>query len=300
MNNIQHNQLDMFRAVSLHASTYQNITNSISAFANGINALNAKIASIEQTSGEQAQALTGAAKDKSAFRTTLIDMTYASITPVKAFALANNNQTLAAQMKYSPSDLKRIQDDQIGQIAQNLLNIVTPLLPQLSAYGITQATLNSWQGAINNYMPSIEKPRNAIAHRTTLTTDLSDLFTEANTILKNTLDATSITFKTSASDYYRDYKKAREIIDTGKGHTRIKGKCTHALTGSAIYNVKVRVNEQAIETNSDVDGLYEQHLKPATVTCTISADGFQTQTTPPFAVDRGATLTKDFALTPAP
>ncbi|MBI3501396.1 MAG: carboxypeptidase regulatory-like domain-containing protein [Bacteroidetes bacterium] len=201
-------------------------------------------------------------------------------------------------MKYSISDLKRIQDDQLGQIAQNILNIVTPLLPQLPDYGITQATLNSWQGAINNYTPSIAKPRNAIAHHSTLTDDLAQLFTEANTILKNTLDATSITFKTSAPDYHRDYHKSREIINTGKGHTRIKGKCTHAVTGSAIYNVKVRVNEQAIETHSDVNGLYEHHVKPATVTCTVSADGFQNQTTDPFAVDRGATLTKDFALTP--
>lgn len=298
MTNTQHNQLDMFRTVSAHASNNQAITNTVVAFANGIAALNTKIAAIQQTSGEQAQSISGVTTDKSVLQDALCEITFSVIAPVKAYAIVNNNNTLAEQMNYSLTDLKAIQDDEIGQIAQSLLNIVNPLVPALADYGITPAIINTWQAAINNYIPSIAKPRIAITHRASLTEDLKTLFSEANAILKKILDPLTINFKTTSPHFYTDYLNARIIVDAGTGTTRVKGVCTHSLTGDPIYNVKVRMNEPALEVHTDVDGLYEQPLSPATVTCTVTADGFQPQTTPAFAVPAGATITKDFSLVP--
>ena len=59
MNNIQFNQLNMFRTVSKHAANAQAITDTILAFKNGIIALNVKITAIQTTSGEADLAITG-------------------------------------------------------------------------------------------------------------------------------------------------------------------------------------------------------------------------------------------------
>ena len=298
MDNIQFNQLNMFRAVSKHAAKYQAITDTILAFKNGIIALNTKIAAIQQTSGEQAQSISGVTTDKKVLQDALCEITFSVIAPIRAFAIVNNNNTLAEQMNLSLSDLKAIQDDEIGQDAQALLNIVNTLPGTITDYGITGAIINAWQAAINNYLPSIAKPRVAITHRASLTEDLKTLFSEANTIAKKILDPLAITFKITYPHYYTDFLNARTIVDAGTGTTRVKGICTHAATGDPIYNVKVRMNEPALEVHTDVEGLYEQPLSPATITCTVTADGFQPQTTPAFAVPSGATITKDFSLVP--
>jgi hypothetical protein len=97
-----------------------------------------------------------------------------------------------------------------------------------------------------------------------------------------------------------DYEKAREIIDLGKGTTRCKGKCTMlSADGEPVYNVKIKINEQNVEVATDVDGLYvHEPQAPATITLTVSSDGIQTQTTPPFEVKKGDSVIKNFVLQP--
>ncbi len=222
MTNTQHNQLDMFRTISTHASNNQAITDTILAFANGIIALNVKITAIQQTSGEQAQSISGVTIDKKVLQDALCEITFSVIAPIRAYAIVNNNNTLAEQMNLTLSDLNAIQDDEIGQAAQALLNIVNTLPATIADYGITGAIITAWQSAINNYLPSIAKPRVAITHRASLTEDLKTLFSEANTIAKKILDPISITFKTTNPHYYTDYINARTIVDAGTGTTRVK------------------------------------------------------------------------------
>ncbi|MBI4931675.1 MAG: hypothetical protein HY841_12975, partial [Bacteroidetes bacterium] len=141
----------------------------------------------------------------------------------------------------------------------------------------------------------------AITHRATLNDELVTLFKEANEILNKTLDPISVSFKTNGNKHYlSDYRKAREIIDLGKGTTRIKGKITMlSADGEPAFNKTVKINEQNVEVKTDVDGLFVHEPEaPATVTMTISGDGIDSQTTQPFAVKKGETIIKNFILQP--
>jgi hypothetical protein len=300
MDNIQFNQLNMFRAVSKHASKHQAITDTIPAFKNGIIALNVKITAIQTTSGEQDLAISGVTENKKQLQEALVQSTFSHISPTKAYAVSINNQTLEEQMNLSITDLRETNDNQIAQTAQTLLGIVNGLVASLNTYGITPATITSWQQDINNYLNVALNPRIAITHRATLTEELVTLFKEANTILKKTLDPISISFKPANKHYLSDYEKAREIIDLGKGTTRCKGKCTMlSADGEPVYNVKIKINEQNVEVATDVDGLYvHEPQAPATITLTVSSDGIQTQTTPPFEVKKGDSVIKNFVLQP--
>jgi len=305
MDNIQFNQLKMFRTVIKHATgTPANtaITNSLAAFKNGITALGAKITAIQTTSGEQDLAITGVTTNKNQLQETLVQSTFSVISPVKAYAVSINNTTLEAQMNYSLTDLREKNDAQLGPDAQTLLNIVNPLVASLADYGITPAIILSWQTDIDNYLNVLANPRMAVVHRATLTGELVTLFSEANTILKKTLDPISISFKAANPHYLSDYQKAREIIDLGAGTTSVKGICTLlSPDGEPVYNATVKINEQDIETTTDVDGFFilEPDTAPATITLTISGTGIQSQTTPPFEIKQGESIIKNFVLQPA-
>jgi len=300
MDNTQFNHLNMFRAVSKHASNNQAITDTILAFKNGIIALNVKITAIQTTSGEQDLAISGVTTNKNQLQETLVQSTFSVISPVKAYAVSIGDTTLEEQMNLSVTDLQRLNDDALGQDAQTLLDIVNPLILSLGDYGITPAIITSWQTDITNYLDALANPRIAITHRATLTGELVTLFSEANAILKKTLDPVSISFKAANPHYLSDYQKAREIIDLGQGTTRIKGKCTLVSPdGTPVFNAKIIINEQNIQTTSDVDGLFVlEPDAPATITLTVSGSTIQTQKTPPFEVKQGETIIKNFVLQP--
>ncbi|MBI3502286.1 MAG: hypothetical protein HY063_10880 [Bacteroidetes bacterium] len=300
MDNIQFNQLNMFRSVSKHASKHQPITDTIVAFKNGIIALNVKITAIQTTSGEADLAISGVTENKNQLQEALVQSTFSHISPTMAYAVSINDTTLEGEMNYSITDLQRLNDDQLGQDAQTLLGIVNNLISSLSDYGITPATINSWQQDINNYLAVLANPRIAITHRATLNEELVTIFKEANTILKKTLDPISVSFKANNKQYLSDFEKARVIVDLGSGTTRIKGKVTIlSADGEPKYNAKIKINEQNTEVATDVDGLYvHEPDAPSTVTLTVSGDGIETQTTPPFAVKKGDSIIKNFIVKP--
>lgn len=293
MDNTQFNQLNMFRAVSKHAKKNQAITDTIVAFKNGIIALDVKITAIQTTSGEADLATSGVTTGKNQLQEALVQSTFSHISPTMAYALSINDTTLEAQMNLSETDLRRLNDDQLPQDAQTLLGIINNLVGSLGDYGITPATITSWQQDITNYLAVIANPRLAITHRATLNEELVTIFKEANTVLKKTLDPISVSFKKNNKHYLGDYEKNRIIIDLGSGTTRIKGKVTMlSADGEPKYNVKIKINEQNVEVTTDVDGLYVHEPEaPATVTLTV-----EDQTTPPFAIKKGETIIKNFIL----
>ena len=115
MTNRQHNWLDMFNRVIIHTTSTENqpITDTIPAFANGILALAAKKAAIVQKSGQQEAEITGITKDKAAARKDLDEITFATISPVVAYALSIGVNELRDIMKHSQTSIREINYDSI-------------------------------------------------------------------------------------------------------------------------------------------------------------------------------------------
>jgi len=298
MNTDQSNHLDMYNAVIKHCTDNQPITDTILAFKNGITALTVKVTSIQTTAAGQEEIISGEVLTKEELHEILIQITFSTIQPVKAYAASTNNHALEKKMDYSLSDLRRILDDKIALTAQNLLNIVNPLVPSLADYGITPANITAWQTAINNYKLSVSKPRVAVVHRKTLTAELVTLFSQASHICTDTLDPLAENFKTPQPHYYSDYKSCREIINLGTAATRVIGICTDQL-GNPIYAVAAKINELDLTALSDVAGNYaHEDPTPSTCTMTFSKSGFTPITTAPFEIKSGQTITKDITLAP--
>lgn len=310
MNNPQHNWLDMFTRVINHTTSTENqpITDTISAFANGILALAAKKAAIVQLTGKQEEEITGITKDKAAARKALDDITFATISPVVAYALSleEKDYELHDKMKHPISFVEKVQDDNIVAWVTTRLNIINDIISSnpnpLIGYGITTASLTAWHEAIVAYDPQAASPQTAKDHRKTLTEELEELFSEGNDIIDNTLTPISIGFKQENPHFYSHYINATEIIDLGKGTTILKALVQTMVNDELkpIWKAKVSVDLREEESAiTDIDGKAEiKPIKLGEVTVTVSHPDFQPQTTDPMLIVQGRTVLEEFILIP--
>ncbi len=296
MNNRQANQLDMFRNVHKHGKDNEVIAATVPAFFNNINLLGQKIIAIESISGRQSERLGGVAEDKRNLRLKLCDITYATIAPVKAYALSIGDNTLRDKMDYSLSDLRKINDDTLAGIASNLHGLVVPLLPSLADYGITSAATDAWQLAIDAYSPVVAGPQAALANKRTLTLTLKQLFSEANVICNDLLDPLAVPFKVPQPGFYTTYLHVRQIKDMGTGSTRIKG-FVDDENGRSLLDAVVTIQETGESVRTDIDGVF---LFPGatqgTYTVKVEKPGFTSVTSEPFVLKRGQTANVELSL----
>lgn len=307
MTNKQHNWLDMFNRVINHATGTDNqpITDTIPAFATGILALAAKRAAIVLKAGKQEEEITGITKDKAEARKDLDEITFATISPVVAYALSLEEKDfeLHDKMKHAKSTIRDINDDEIVAWASTRFTIIEAIVSNggnpLSGYGITPASLTAWNEAIVAYDPQAAAPQTAKDHRKSLTEELDELFTEGNEIVDNTLDPISIGFKKDNPHYYKDFRNATEIIDLGKGTTILEA-LVQTIVGSEtkpVWKATISVDQTDESAITDIDGKAEiKPVKKGEVTVTVSHPEFQPQTTDPLKITQGKTVSLEFVL----
>ena len=85
----------------------------------------------------------------------------------------------------------------------------------LKAYGITADNISDFQTAIDITRKKLSSPRNAISQRSAYGATISNLFKQANGILKNQLDKMAVQFKTTAENFFIAYKRNRAIVGPG-------------------------------------------------------------------------------------
>jgi len=140
----------------------------------------------------------------------------------------------------------------------------------------------------------------AISHRVSLTSEIEEKVEDIRKLFEQTLDPISISFKKDNPHYYNDYKNARKIIDLGKLSTRITGLVvTTNLVGETVpvIDATVEMNKAGLSATTDINGKYIIEKVPIGIdTATVTATGFQPQTTDPFDVKLGTTVTLNFEL----
>lgn len=88
------------------------------------------------------------------------------------------------------------------------------------------------------------KPRLAISTGKASTTQISQLFKDADLILKRKIDKLMIQFKTTNATFYNTFINARQIIDSGKGSKtlEVKLKPEEMITVQRVINGSTLTN----------------------------------------------------------
>jgi Carboxypeptidase regulatory-like domain len=300
MNATQEAKLNMFRATQKHCNENPAIVATIKAFQTAAGAFNTTIAGIVATAQQEDLVTKGITIDKTEARKTLCRLAADIAAPIVAYAAATKNNKLLSEVNFTHSDLIRTKDDQLAPRCQNIYDAAKANEGALKDYGITATTLDTLLTTIDNYQAKVPDPRNAVAQKATIRTNLKNLIKEADDILKLQMDKTVLGFKTSHPDFVKNYQANRIIVDPGQSATTLKGVILNSKDNTSVSGATIVVVETNTKASVNAKGIYQIKPIPAgTYTINISAPNYKDKTEKEVTIKQGQNTTLDIALDPA-
>jgi hypothetical protein len=132
---------------------------------------------------------------------------------IHACATAAGDEELAAEVDFSLSDLSKGHPVSIIALCTRIGAIASEELAMLADYNITQAKLTALTRKIEAFEKVCSKPRQNVAKKVAANRALPRLFKQACNILTRRLDRLMVQFRTSAPEFYAEYKSARKIVN---------------------------------------------------------------------------------------
>ncbi len=123
---------------------------------------------------------------------------------------------LKDKVSYSPSDLRNSRDTVLKDICQNIHDVALNVISELGDFGKTPEDLRQLQKKIDDYADILSKPRDAVTTRAAATSELANLFHQADELLKNQIDNLMVSYKASEPRFYTMYDNARKIVSLGR------------------------------------------------------------------------------------
>lgn len=213
MNNNQENKRSMYFSVLGTLNVNKSIWQDFLPFSNAVNRFHIVNEQITEQSMLQSTPITGVSEDKKQIREEIAVVLEHLCRKLTAFANVSNNMTLRDKVNYNFTKLSLQRDTLLIDTTQNVIDIANQNLNKLGDYNIDASMLANLQGKLNEFNDILSSPRQQIINRKGATNQLLALFKEADAILKNEMDLLVIEFEKTHSDFVRNYKNARIIID---------------------------------------------------------------------------------------
>ena len=224
---------------------------------------------------------TGYGEEKQNFKEIMADKTMVVAGPLSANARINNDKPLLRKVDIVRTDITKAKDEDAPNIAKLILEKANDLDPAtLIEIGLVPANITALNESIVAFVAATPKPREAQTITETATENLEEEFETLDKILV-TLDELMEPFKENENDFYKEYKVARKIVDTGVRHISIRGKVRDAddeakvprgfitATAPGVEAVKVKISKLA---------LYRVYSREAgSYTLTIESPDYVTQ-----------------------
>jgi hypothetical protein len=239
MNALQEAKLKMYRATESYCDANAAIVASNVAFQTAFTGFKTNIETIISTLQADELVLTGITADKLQSKQKLCRMTAETAGVIYAYAVTVGDNTLKMAVDFPVSDLTRMREDSLAVRCQSIHDAGSANLAALADYGVTQASLDNLQTAIDTYSADTPKTRTAISQRKTMTAKLAHLFDETDTLLKDRLDKLVQIFNSAHPDFVQTYEAARRIVKPPTTHTQLKGTITDQTTHAPVKNATV-------------------------------------------------------------
>jgi len=276
-------KLNMILATEQVMNDNSGLWNGIGAMVTAVSRLGSKRAEIQGVRGMQEQDLRGIPIDKEEKKGDAIEAALVVIGGLKAFARATGNNSLLKKIDYTRAPMGKARDTIL--LVRDEANATIGLLVP---YNVTATEVNVLSAAIGAYEVMIPKPRVAVNIRKNATEALDRLFREVDEPLK-IMDGLMETLQQTQPDFFKTYKNARIIVDSGKGGNGVKGTMKDKLTGAGLEGVlvsinaplhKARVNARSatrtMTTLTNAEGNYEMRkLKAGKYVVTFEKTGYK-------------------------
>ena len=213
MNYYQTAKLTSYKLIAKEAMNYPTEVSLIPNFATGINRLATICTRIDVISTQQAKNITGVTNDKNTVMEEVINYLVDVSGAVHSYAISTGNQTLQAKVDYKESSISRMSQSDLTLTAAIVIEEAEKITPTVLANeGITTTELADFKAVYKVFKEVCSDPRGAIIDRSGYTQQLTNLFSEASDLKKNTLDRLASQFRRKAPEFYQKYKAASTTI----------------------------------------------------------------------------------------
>ncbi len=203
----------MVKSVRTYMNDNAAVWNGLPAAVTAVNDLGTQIDDINQAVQDQEDTTTGITMDKASLRDDLEEQTRVVADAIFAFAAVTGNNTLAAEVSVSPSDLDTMTEQRVDDVASRVHAAGVANLAALAPYNIVQATLDSLDQTRQDFQAAKSNPRAKIADKAGKTATLPQMIRDAKSLLRTRLDKLMTVFRASNPSFYAGYLSARVIVD---------------------------------------------------------------------------------------
>jgi hypothetical protein len=155
----------------------------------------------------------GAADAKETAKKSLVDPAHEVAAALHAYATEVGDDELAAEVDFSLSDLAQGHPASVIARCNRIATLATENLEALEDSNITQAKLTALDKKITAFEKLASKPRQNVAKKAAANKALPRLMKQGRNILKRRIDRLMVQFKSSAPEFYAEYKTARKIVN---------------------------------------------------------------------------------------
>lgn len=220
MDDKQRNVIAMFETVRTYMNDNAAVWNVLPAAVTAVNDLSTGIDDLNTAVQEQEDPTEGITLDKAALRDALEDRIREVADAIYAYAAATGNNSLAAQVAVTASELDTMSEQRVDDVATRVFDAGTANVASLADYGVTQSKLTALDQARQDFETAKAKPRVKISEKAGMTATLPQMVRDVKSILRTRLDKLMTIFRTGNPTVYAGYQSARVIIDRhGPGPT---------------------------------------------------------------------------------
>ena len=215
MENNLENKLSMYQKVQFYLALHEPETTAIPMVATLKAQLDDQVTSLLSLASIVDTDITGFTVDKQTRRDDLTMKVFKLSTAIVAFASSNNNSILAEKCDESLSSIGQMRDNDFYTFSQLIIKEATPLMTDLSPFGILPADLAAAVAASAVYLGGIQNPRGQINERSKALADLEAEMANTDKLLREKLDKVMGIYQATNPSLYTGYLGSRSIDGTG-------------------------------------------------------------------------------------
>ena len=156
----------------------------------------------------------GAAVSKKGALSALVGSAHEVAAAVHAWATAEEDENLAAEVDFSPTDLAKGRDAKIVARCKNIAAHASDNLDALADYNLTQAKVTALSKKIEAFDTLSTQPRQRVAKKAAANQALPRLLNQGRNLLTRRMDRLMVPFRTTEPELYAEYQTARKIVDS--------------------------------------------------------------------------------------
>lgn len=209
------NKLMMIKAVLSFLKANAIVWNQVPDIVTDVDDLEALMNEIEATHRLTSDDLSGQTDKKDAEQEKLVSTTHSLSSALAAMAVRTGNEVLLAKVDFSASHLEKQRDQEQLITAMGIATLAREHLDDLSSGGITEADVDALEEQAIRFKESLPVNRVSVSERKTANKKLTELFKQADKLIKKRLDKMMVRYETADPAFYVAYQNNRMILDYG-------------------------------------------------------------------------------------